>query len=184
MTRTDYKIDWLAYSYPEDNMMSSDGDIAEKFRGIDLSADRFSSGGIPLLVKGSTAYVNPENENTVIFGETGSKKTRCAILPLIAATAGARESAFITDVKGELSANKKLHNYLEKCGIKTVYLDFRNFFGDGYIDPVSGTLTAEEASLNSDSDVLPQEAMETVTRRLMSLFAADDTTDDGQEDDS
>lgn len=132
MKKTDYKMDWQTYAYSEENMMTSDEEITEFFRGIDLTTDRFSSGGIPLYVSGNTAYVNPENENTIIYGETGSKKTRTAILPLIATTAGARESAFITDVKGELSANKKMHNYLEKCGIKTVYLDFRDFSGDGY----------------------------------------------------
>lgn len=132
MPRPDYKSDWQSYAFPEDNMMSADIDIAETFTRIDLSAESFPSGGIPLYVDGSIAYVNSENENTIIFGETGSKKTRSVINPLIATTAGARESAFITDVKGELSANPKLRGYLEKCGINTVYLDFRKFSGDGF----------------------------------------------------
>ena len=132
MTRTDYKTDWQAYAYPENNMIADDEDIMAAFTEIDLSAERFSCGGIPLLVKDCRAWLNPGDENTIIFGETGSKKTRTVISPLIAVTAGAGESAFITDVKGELSSNPVIQGYTRARGIKTVYLDFRSFEGDGY----------------------------------------------------
>lgn len=132
MTEMAYRTEWQTYAYPEDNIMSGTEDIIGRFTRTDLASERYPKGGIPLFAQGDTVYLNGENENTIIFGETGSKKTRAAILPLIATTAGARESAFITDVKGELSANKKLHNYLEALGIRTVCLDFRSFSGDGY----------------------------------------------------
>lgn len=132
MTKFDYRTDWQSYTYPETNMISTSSDIKEVFTKVDLTAKKLVSGGIPLRVKNNIAYLNSSDENTIIFGETGSKKTRSAILPLIATTAGAHESAFITDVKGELSANSKIQGYMKEHGIKGVYIDFRTFKGDGY----------------------------------------------------
>ncbi len=132
MTKFDYKTDWQPYTYPESNMISNNSDIKEEFTAVDLTAKKFSASGIPILVKKHTAYVNASDENTILFGETGSKKTRSAILPLLAMTAGAHESAFVTDVKGELSANPKIQAFMKAHGINGVYLDFRTFSGDGY----------------------------------------------------
>ena len=132
MTKFDYRTDWQAYTYPETNMISTPSDIREVFTRVDLSSKKLVSGGIPLLAENDTVYLNSSDENTIIFGETGSKKTRSVILPLIATTAGAHESAFITDVKGELSANPKIQGYMKEHGVKGIYLDFRTFGGDGY----------------------------------------------------
>lgn len=132
MTKYDYQSDWCSYTYPENDGFYTDSDITERFSECDLSKSRLSASGIPIYRDGHFLYVNNETENTLIFGETGSKKTRTLIAPLIALTAGAGESAFITDVKGELSSNSKLQNYLKAKKVNTVYLDFRNFAGDGF----------------------------------------------------
>ncbi len=127
----DYYSDWGPYAYPAGAEAASADDIMRKYRAVELSAaGKFPASGIPLLKRGSEVYVNDLTENTLIFGETGCKKSRCVIAPLIAMTTGAGESAFVTDVKGELSANPALRGFLEKKGIHTVYLDFRTFDKD------------------------------------------------------
>lgn len=115
MNKYDYFSDWCNYTYPESREAAIPEDIRNAYCHIDLSSsEKFPSGGIPILVEGSDAYVNDRDENTIIFGETGCKKSRCVVMPLIAATAGAAESAVITDVKGELYANKKAPGFSER----------------------------------------------------------------------
>ena len=131
MKRFDYYSDWCEYTYPEISVLSDDSDIRSGYCRVDLSdSGRYPSGGIPLLVTDRVAYLNDRTENTIIFGETGSKKTRTVIAPLIMTTAGAGESAFVTDIKGELWGNRKLRGFLEERGINTVCIDFRSFKGD------------------------------------------------------
>lgn len=132
MTNYNYHGAWCNYAYPETNQLSTIDDIIEEFGITDISESHFRKSGIPLFVRDSRAVLNNETESTIIFGETGSKKTRAIIAPLIALTAGAGESAFVTDVKGELSSNPKLQKFLRENGIRTVHLDFRNFRGDSY----------------------------------------------------
>ena len=43
---------------------------------IDLSQDKYPGAGLPLLSNGREAYVDNEDTHTLIFGATGSKKTR------------------------------------------------------------------------------------------------------------
>ena len=102
------------------------------FDRADFSRDKHAASGIPLLIDKTDAIVNNETEHTIIFGETGSKKTRCCIRPLITMLAGARESMFVTDVEGELSSDPKMIGFLNEKGHNTVFIDFKNFDGDGY----------------------------------------------------
>ncbi len=132
MNNYSYHGTWGSYAYPETNHLSTTDEIVEEFGITDISASHFRKSGIPLFVSDGKAVINNETESAIIFGETGSKKTRSIIAPLIALAAGAGESAFITDVKGELSSDPKLQKYLRENGIRTVHLDFRAFKGDGY----------------------------------------------------
>ncbi len=161
MMKYSYQSDWCGYTYPETNQISTADDIISEFGFTDISKGRFHKSGIPLYMKNDYAVVNNETESTLIFGETGSKKTRCIIAPLIALAAGAGESAFVTDVKGELSTNPKLQNYLKSKGIKTVFLDFRTFKGDGYniLEPAFDLYCKDEHD----------KAMNMVTRLVSSL---------------
>ena len=130
--RYEYYTDWSDYAYPTKDELTTPGEIARRYTRVDLgAAGKLRSGGIPVMIDGSGAYVNAENENTVIFGETGSKKSRSVIVPLAALTAGAQESAVITDVKGELYTNPKLRGYMKSRKIQSVCLDFRTFSMDG-----------------------------------------------------
>lgn len=97
---------------------------------VNLASYPNCAAGIPLLVDGNEAILNDMTENTIIFGETGSKKTRCVVRPLIYSLTGKGESMFITDPKGELATDQKIRGYLDERGYQTAFLDFRNFNGD------------------------------------------------------
>ena len=91
---------------------------------VDLSSEDYPAAGIPLLSDSKTAYVDNKDTHTLIFGATGSKKTRLFCMPLINLFAKAGESFIVTDPKGELYA--KTSGLVKHKGYKTVVLDFRN----------------------------------------------------------
>ena len=143
----DYESRWNRYAFPETGArFATDADLMREFSATPLNVYA-TAAGIPLCFtdeprkknRGKTrgrgitrAIVNDETENTLIFGETGSKKTRAVIRPLIFSLACRRESMVITDPKGELATDPKVRGVLDEMGYKTVFLDFRNFAGDGY----------------------------------------------------
>ena len=77
---------------------------------IDLSADRYPVGGLPLLSDGKTAFVDGEDRHSLLFGATGSKKTRLFCMPMLNIFAKAGESFVATDPKGELYAKTSESN--------------------------------------------------------------------------
>jgi len=74
-------------------------------------------GGIPLSYNDDSKliYVDSEDSHTLIFGSTGSKKSRLIAMPTIRILCAAKESMIIADPKGELydytSALLKKKNY-------------------------------------------------------------------------
>lgn len=129
-----YRSDWEMYDFPEPESHISTPEEMKKtiLTRVDFSDEKVSTSGIPLIADGSEVYLNGENEHWLIVGESGSKKTRCCVKPLIASLAKARESMIVTDVKGEISGDARLMSYLKENGIKLKYLDFRNKQSDGY----------------------------------------------------
>ncbi len=96
---------------------------------IDLSAEDYPAAGLPLLSDGREAYVDNEDTHSLIFGATGSKKTRLFCMPMINMFAKAGESFIVTDPKGELY--DKTAGLVKSKGYKTVVLNFRDIgFGD------------------------------------------------------
>lgn len=128
----DYKSVWAGYAYNDDNRFTTNREMKQLFSEGDFSAPRSRESGIPLLSDGKRFIVNSETLHTIIFGESGCKKTRSAVLPALASMVRAGESVFVTDVKGEISGNSKLRELLELNGYKSVFLDFRTFCADGF----------------------------------------------------
>lgn len=96
---------------------------------LDLSAEDYPVGGLPLLSNGREAYVDGKDTHTLIFGATGSKKTRLFCMPMINIFAKAGESFVVTDPKGELFA--RTSGLVKSKGYKTVVLNFRDIgYGD------------------------------------------------------
>jgi len=91
---------------------------------IDIENDDCSAGGIPIISNGRTAYVDFTDTHTMIFGSTGSKKTRLFGMPLINILAMSGESIIVSDPKGELY--DKTSGLVAQRGYKTVVLNFRD----------------------------------------------------------
>ena len=91
---------------------------------IDIEDGKCPGAGIPVTSDGRTVYVDSTDTHTLIFGSTGSKKTRLFGMPLINMFAMAGESFIATDPKGELF--KKTSGLVAANGYNTAVLDFRN----------------------------------------------------------
>ena len=91
---------------------------------VNIEKEDCSGGGIPIISDGHTAYVDNSDTHTIIFGSTGSKKTRLFGMPLINILAMAGESFIATDLKGELY--NKTSGMVTAKGYKTIVLNFRD----------------------------------------------------------
>ncbi|MBQ2737807.1 MAG: type IV secretory system conjugative DNA transfer family protein [Clostridia bacterium] len=83
-----------------------------------------SAAGLPLLSNGRVGYVDDKDTHTLIFGSTGSKKTRLFGMPLLNFFAAAGESFIATDPKGELYM--KTAGYVKSQGYNIVTINFRD----------------------------------------------------------
>lgn len=98
---------------------------------IDVSQRQCPVGGLPLISNGKDVYVDEKDTHTLIFGSTGSKKTRLFCMPMLNIFAKAGESFVVTDPKGELYA--KTSGLVKSMGYKTVVLNFRDIgYGDAW----------------------------------------------------
>lgn len=77
-------------------------EFAKTLVEININDKKYPVGGIPMLVMGDKAYIDAADNHTMIFGATGSKKTRMFAMPSIGIFARAGESFVVTDPKGEL----------------------------------------------------------------------------------
>lgn len=80
--------------------------------------------GIPLLVKGGKAYVDTTDSHTIVFGATGSKKTRLLGMPGVELLSRAGESFVVTDPKGEIFS--KTASAVSKRGYQIICLNLRD----------------------------------------------------------
>ncbi len=102
---------------------------------IDLHADSYPTAGLPIMSDGHEAYVDGEDTHSLIFGSTGSKKTRLFCMPLLNLFIRAGESFIATDPKGELYA--KTAGHARSCGYNTVVLNFRDIGKGNMWNPLS-----------------------------------------------
>lgn len=91
---------------------------------LQLSEKTYPAAGLPVMSDAKTAYVDAADTHSVIFGATGSKKTRLFCFPMINMMIRAGESFIATDPKGELYA--KTSGNAEANGYKTIVLNFRD----------------------------------------------------------
>lgn len=100
-------------------------EFSKQFVELDMKEEKYSIGGIPMLVKDNKVYIDAEDSHTIIFGATGSKKTRMFVMPSIGIFARAGESFVVTDTKGELY--ERTIDDVTAHGYKSCCLNLRNF---------------------------------------------------------
>ena len=128
-----YEMYWRDFVFPpSESRFRTTRELIDQFAQVDLTAETVTASGIPLHKDGAHVVVNDADENTLIFGETGSKKTRAAVIPLLYSLAAAKQSMIVTDPKGELSADGTVRGLLDKKGYRVHILDFRSCSADGY----------------------------------------------------
>lgn len=122
---------------PDDGKhQSTEDELRMNYTTVKLNRkEALEAGGMPVLSDGRTVTINTGDEMSIIFGATGTKKTRVLISPLVAINALAGESMIIPDVKGELTSgamSAKVMGILKKKNYNIRILNFRTLDGDGY----------------------------------------------------
>lgn len=131
-----YEADWRPYAFPKDEShLASDEELRSRYdTQILTKGDPVPAAGIPILSDGTTVTFNTENEMNIIFGATGSKKTRVLVAPYLCACAQAGESMIIPDIKGELSQgilSPQIRGVLSENDYSVRVINFRDFDCDG-----------------------------------------------------
>ena len=114
----------------QDSRWATETEIKQSSTYIDLTADNFHAGGIPYISDGRHAWVDTKDSHSLIFGSTGSKKTRLFIMPLINILEKAGESVIVTDPKGELF--RRTSKTAKDNGYNIVVLNLRTMDGDAW----------------------------------------------------
>lgn len=83
----------------------------------------YTASGLPLLSDGENLWVDTSDNHTIIFGSSGSKKTRTIIMPTVMSLLQSGETVIVTDPKGELF--ESCGGTAKKLGYHQVVLDFR-----------------------------------------------------------
>lgn len=102
---------------------------------LNLSDEHYKTAGLPLMATPDEMYVDGKDTHSLIFGSTGSKKTRLFCMPMINTFAKAGESFIVTDPKGELY--DKTAGMVKKLGYKTIVLNFRDIGNGDCWNPLS-----------------------------------------------
>lgn len=90
---------------------------------ISLSDSELEAGGIPFVVEGDKAYIDTGENHTIVFGATGSRKTRGLVMPTIELLSRAGESFVVTDPKGELY--RRTADYAQRNDYQVLVLNLR-----------------------------------------------------------
>ena len=132
-----YEADWRPYAFAEDaSCYVTEAELEASFTRLDLHSSKpLPAGGMPILSDRETVIANTDCQMSILFGSTGSGKTRKLIAPLLCLLAKAQESMIVMDIKGELSNGSsfpQVQASLEENNYECIYLDFRSKDGDGY----------------------------------------------------
>ncbi len=126
---------YIRYNATQETRWATVEEIQSSCTYIDLNDEDYPAGGLPILSDGKEAYVDSKDTHSLIFGATGSKKTRLFCMPMINIFAKAGESFIVTDPKGELYAQTS--GLAKHKGYKVVVLNFRDIgLGDRW-NPLS-----------------------------------------------
>ena len=99
-------------------------DFTQGLLEVDTTTPTFPSGGIPLYTQGNKAYLDTSDSHSIVFGATGSKKTRLFVMPTVEILYRSGEAFVVTDPKGEIYLKTK--ESAKAYGYHTVCIDLRN----------------------------------------------------------
>ncbi|MDO5132653.1 MAG: type IV secretory system conjugative DNA transfer family protein [Eubacteriales bacterium] len=108
----------------QETRWATEDEIRNSSTYIHLNDTEYPAAGLPLLSDGKNAYVDAEDTHSLIFGATGSKKTRLFCMPMLGMFIRAGESFIATDPKGELY--RRTSGMAKAYGYRTVVLNFRD----------------------------------------------------------
>ena len=96
------------------------------FAGVRNKYNKSLVGGIPVLFdkEEKIVYLDSEDTHTVVYGATGSLKTRSIVMPSVRLIGNAGESLIINDSKGEL--HHRLAGELYRSGYEIITINLRN----------------------------------------------------------
>lgn len=125
-----YKQKYERYLRETANRFADIKEVKEETEAVkikDLKKGKKTSGGFPLMVDHDHIWVDPLDHHNIIYGATGSGKTRRVILILIRIMCCAGFSLIIPDVKGELK--RKTSGFARKLGYNIISVNMRDFSG-------------------------------------------------------
>ena len=102
---------------------ASEEEIKSSLCKVSLKSKSSRNGGIPLFADSDAVYIEDTDTHSLIFGSTGSKKTRLIGMPALQLYARAGESFIASDPKGELY--EKTFPLLKKQKYKIFVLNLR-----------------------------------------------------------
>lgn len=152
--------------------------IRKTYPYFDLNSRKFSQikgakfyGGIPLLYDAETRrlYIDSSDTHSLVYGSTGSLKTRAIVSPGIKVLGYAGESLIINDPKGELFARHA--GDLKKQGYNIVEINFRDPSVGNSWNPL---FIPYQFYINGDID----KAAEFINDIANNLMVSDRSTDD------
>ncbi len=150
MNSDSYK--YLRFHVAQETRWATRDEIEQSSTHIDLESEDYPAAGIPLLSDGKDAFVDDADTHSLIFGSTGSKKTRLFCMPLTNIFAKAGESFIVTDPKGEIYAQTS--GLVKEKGYKTVVLNFRDLGKGDMWNPLSLPCEMWKAGLKDEAGFL------------------------------
>lgn len=122
--RETYRYDRFYETYQESRWAEPE-ELMQDLVQIDIEKPPYQTAGLPIISNGRTVYVDAQDHHSLIFGATGSKKSRLFIMPMIQMMANAGESYIVTDPKGELY--QQTAGMAKSNGFHVVVVNFRDF---------------------------------------------------------
>ena len=126
----EFKQKYDRYLSEAGNRFASVNEVKEEAEPVkikDLKKGKKTQGGFPMMVDNDHIWVDPHDHHNLIYGSTGSGKTRRIILVLIQIMCCAGFSQIIPDVKGELK--KRTSGFAKKLGYNIISVNMRDFSG-------------------------------------------------------
>ncbi len=109
--------------YYEESGLSSKSEFIEDLQYQSLT-ENYEHSGVPLIYDNGSVYTDISDSHTLIFGNTGSKKTRNFCIPTVYTIGMGGESMVISDPKGEIYRNTS--GFLKERGYSIKVFNLRS----------------------------------------------------------